>query len=143
MPSRPSLHSPSVPTRLDCRLEGCTVLVAVPEPIQGLDLRQTLRAFGCVVLGPVGSAAEALELLGLRAPDLALLGGGLWDGGILPAAEALAGRGVPFLVVAIGDEHRAIDTRSVLRTAPRLIPPYRPVELHRRMSELRRTWTHA
>jgi hypothetical protein len=132
-----------VPARLDSRLEGCTVLVAVSEPIQGLDLRQTLRDFGCAILGPVGSAVEALKLLDLRTPDLALLGGGLWDGGILPAAEVLAGRGVPFLVVATGDEHRAIDTHLVLRTAPRLIPPYRPVELHRRMSELRRTWTRA
>src|SRR4051812_16562767 len=106
----------------DRPLEGRRVLVIEDEFIVALDLGHTLRSFGCEVLGPVASIAQALALLGRERPDAATLDLNLLDGLAVPVAELLAGMGVPFLVCS------AYDTGSVdhplLKHAPRLGKPF-------------------
>jgi two-component system, response regulator PdtaR len=57
------------------------MLVLEDESFQALDLAGILRGLGCSLLGPVGSGAEALDLLDRRRPDLALLDARPRDGG--------------------------------------------------------------
>jgi CheY-like chemotaxis protein len=119
------------------RLGDCTALVVEAEPVQGLDLRQTLSGLGCAVLGPVVSGVDAVQLLRQRRPDLALLDPPLRDGGALRVAAALAARQVPFAVLTTGGDHGLLG-HLLLRGAPRLIKPYQPAELRHSLRELRR-----
>src|SRR5215213_8059540 len=64
--------------------QDCSVLVAEDEAVQALDLAITLNDFGCTVLGPASSVAEATSLLDKARPNLALLDVRLRDGGVEP-----------------------------------------------------------
>lgn len=118
-------------------LEGRTVLVAENEPVQALDLDQSLRHYGCGVLGPASSGAEALGLLRRARPDMALLDAWLPEGGALEVARALATREVPFAIMTTGYEAGPLD-HPLLRDAPRLAKPYRAPELYRSVRALYR-----
>jgi CheY-like chemotaxis protein len=118
-------------------LEGCTVLIAENEPVQALDLDQSLRDYGCTVLGPAFSGAEAVGLLRRTRPDMALLDAWLPDDGVLRVAQALAAQEVPFAVMATGYEAGLLD-HLLLCGAPRLAKPYRVSELHRSVRVLHR-----
>jgi CheY-like chemotaxis protein len=117
---------------------GWTVLVVEEEPIQALDLADTLHGLGYAVLGPASSGPEALGLLHRQQPDFALLDAQLLHGGAWPVAKALAGSGVPFAVLATGHEGGPLDHR-LLREAPRLEKPYRGSELRRSVHRLQLT----
>ena len=67
-------------------LPGARVLVAEDQAVIAMDLAMTLREFGCAVLGPAASVAEALALAGRERPDAALLDLGLSDGPAVPVA---------------------------------------------------------
>ena len=58
-------------------LSGAQVLVVEDQALIAMDLEVTLREFGCAVLGPAASVAEALALAGRERPDAALLDLGL------------------------------------------------------------------
>lgn len=110
-------------------LDGALVLLAEDEAVIAYELSVTLRGFGCDVLGPAATAADALDLLRGARPDVALLDVGLRDGPTTPVAEALAASGVPFILVTAyepGDLEPA-----VLRGAPCLDKPYHAPELRR------------
>ena len=80
----------------DRPLEGRRVLVIEDEFIVALDLGHTLRSFGCEVLGPVASIAQAQALLGRERPDAATLDLNLLDGLAVPGRAARQhGRAVP------------------------------------------------
>ena len=111
------------------------VLVVEDEPVQALDLEQSLHLLGHAVLGPTGSWAEALDLVHRQRPDLALLDARLSDGGLLPVAEALRSFEVPFALIATG-EGGPLD-HPLLREAPRLVKPYRVPDLQRSVRALR------
>jgi hypothetical protein len=61
---------------LPVALEGCMVLVAAHGAVPAPGLPEILRDLGCEVLGPAGSAAEALALLAHQRPNVALLEAG-------------------------------------------------------------------
>lgn len=97
------------------------------EAIQALDLACSLERFGCTVLGPVSTAAEAVELLGRERPDLVLLDFVLQDGTALPLVERLVASGVPF-VLSTGQSAALLD-HPLLHGAPCLRKPYLSAEL--------------
>ena len=110
-------------------LEGTVVLLAEDEAVVAFELAVTLRGFGCAVLGPVATAADALVLLHGKRPDIALLDVGLRDGPTTPVAEALAASGVPFVLVTGYEPVDLVD--PLLRAAPCLAKPYHAPDLWR------------
>ena len=63
-----------------------------------LILEDVLEAAGAVVIGPAGTTAEALALLEQDPVDCAVLDIQLIDGTSLPVGEALATRGIRFVI---------------------------------------------
>lgn len=82
-----------------CReLRGRCLLLVEDEYMIAFDLAQWLEELGIHVIGPVGSVADALQLLEANADkiDGALLDINLQGERVYPVAEALAARGLPF-----------------------------------------------
>lgn len=89
-------------------LDGRRVLVIEDEPEVAAAVEQLLGDAGAIILGPVGTVAEALALLARdQRPDAAVLDLNLRGELALPVADRLAALGVPFVVTtgygAIGD----------------------------------------
>ena len=79
-------------------LRGRRVLVAEDEYMLAEDLRAELERVGALVLGPVPSVAEALELVAAEpAPEVAILDINLGGEMAYPVADALRARGIPFI----------------------------------------------
>ena len=79
-------------------LRGRRVLVAEDEYMLAEDLRAELERVGALVLGPVPSVAEALELVTAEpGPDVAILDINLGGEMAYPVADALRARGIPFV----------------------------------------------
>jgi CheY-like chemotaxis protein len=79
-------------------LAGRAVLVVEDEFLVALMVEDLLTEFGCRVVGPVASLAEAIELARTAAFDMAILDVNLGRGETSePVAEILACRGAPFL----------------------------------------------
>lgn len=113
---------------------GCTVLVIEDEPVQALDVEQSLKQLGCTVLGPVASRAEARDLLHRKRPNLALLDMVLRDGIAVPVAEQLVALEVPFAAMA-GWDHLLQD-HPLLHGVPLLRKPYSPPKLRASVRQL-------
>lgn len=103
------------------RLAGSRVLLVEDEFVIALDFQIMLYRFGCEVLGPVGSVAEALVILRHERPDAAVLDVNLRDGLVVPVAERLTGMGVPFVLVTARDTRRL--AHPLLAGAPSLAKP--------------------
>lgn len=87
---------------------GRRVLVVEDEYILAEDLREELERAGAVILGPVPTVAEALELLRIGpAPDVAVLDINLQGEMAWPVADRLRDMDVPF-IFATGYEAEAI-----------------------------------
>lgn len=108
-------------------LAGLRVLIVEDELLVAMDYEEMLRHAGCVVIGPVARQAKALALLERGPPDVAVLDLNLAGERSTPLAEALAARGVPFVIVTGYSEKTPGD--PVLAGAPRLAKPVRPKEL--------------
>ncbi len=94
----------------DSSLQGLRVLVVEDEYLIAEDLCEELRSCGAEVMGPASCVADALALLEAGpAPDLALLDIGLGGEKVYPVADALRGRGIPF-VFATGYDGWSIPT---------------------------------
>jgi len=78
-------------------LTGCSVLVVEDEFFLAEYARDMLEDAGARVLGPVGNASEALQLLDQECPDCALVDVNLGQGPCFDLAYALQSQGVPFL----------------------------------------------
>ena len=109
-------------------LRGIKVLIAEDEAVVAFDLEFTLNDFGCTVLPPVASVADALALLGRERPDVALLDVSLNDGPSTRVAGELAAAGVPYVVTTGYDSEQLGE--PLLRDAPQLGKPYQSAELH-------------
>lgn len=115
-------------------LAGARVLLVEDEFVIALDFQILLYRFGCEVLGPVGSVAEALVILRHERPDAALLDVNLRDGLVVPVAERLTAMAVPFLLVTARDARRLAE--PVLQGAPALGKPVDERELGRSLGRL-------
>jgi two-component SAPR family response regulator len=115
-------------------LTGLRVLIVEDEAVIAIDLANTLREFGCVVLPLALSVAKALEVLRTQRPDVALLDVNLCDGRVTPVAEALTAMGVSFVVVT-GYVDVVFD-EPVLRDAAKVSKPYSTDEIERTILRL-------
>lgn len=79
-------------------LHGKRILIIEDEPLIALDLQTTVTDFGGVVVGPVCSLAEAEAHAASGSFDGAILDLRLRDGIAIPVADALAARGIPFVI---------------------------------------------
>jgi PAS domain S-box-containing protein len=86
------------------------VLLVEDEALVALMIQETLVEFGFDVLGPVGSASEALAAARECRIDAAVLDINLGDDLVYTVAEILAQRGVPFVFVT-GYDAESIDSR--------------------------------
>ena len=78
-------------------LSGRTILLVEDEALIAMDLEMTLEDAGAEVVGPVTSLEDAVAQAGTGAFDAAILDIDLRGEDVFPAAEALQGRGVPFV----------------------------------------------
>jgi DNA-binding response OmpR family regulator len=91
-------------------LRGRRVLLVEDESLVSMMIEDMLVDLGCIVVGPVATAAQAAALAEHETIDCAVLDVGLADGQVFPLAGALLARGVPF-VFATGYHPGAIDPR--------------------------------
>ena len=81
------------------RLAGKRLLVIEDEPLVALDIAAALETAGAEVIGPAGTATEALNLINSTKPDAALLDANLRGQSAGEIAARLTARNVPFIFV--------------------------------------------
>lgn len=102
------------------------ILVVEDEALVAMLVEDALMDAGFAVIGPARTVAQALELLKADPPDAAVLDLNLAGENSLAVAEALAARGIPFLV-ATG--YGAAGLPPHLKHVPVLPKPYDPADL--------------
>lgn len=73
---------------------GKRVRVLEDEALIALTLTDTMREFGCVIIGQTSTPAAALDLVARQAPDIAMLDVNLAGASSAPVAKALRAAGV-------------------------------------------------
>ncbi len=86
------------------------VLLVEDEALVAMMIQECLAEFGYQVIGPIGSASEAVAKAKAGRFEAAVLGINLGDGPVYPAADILAARGVPFVFVT-GYDADSVDSR--------------------------------
>lgn len=115
------------------RLTGQSVLVVEDEALVAMLVEDALLDAGATVLGPAATVAEALALLERETPHVAVLDLNLAGETSTPVADALALRGIPF-VVATG--YGADGLPAGHASVPVLAKPYDPDDLTLALSRL-------
>lgn len=115
-------------------LTGLRILVAEDETFVLMDIEDMLRDLQCEIVGTVSTVEAAVAAIRENRIDGALLDLNLHGQTILPAAEELVRRSVPFLLVT-GYAGRHGDVPA-LRDAPRLKKPFSLDDLHTAMHEV-------
>jgi DNA-binding response OmpR family regulator len=109
------------------------ILVVEDEFLAALLLEEDLRAAGFSVVGPFNTVTQAAERARNEKLDVAILDVNLHGEMVVPLAEELAERGVPFLFLS------GYATRNLpeeFRGFPRLAKPYDPALLVREIQRL-------
>lgn len=114
-------------------LVGSRILVVEDEALVAMLVEDALLDAGCEVIGPAADVEAALRLLGEAVPDAAVLDMNLGGDSSAPIADALAGKGVPF-VVATGYGASGLPPQH--RGVPVLAKPYDPADLINELTEL-------
>jgi CheY-like chemotaxis protein len=120
-------------TGLDA-LTGCRILVVEDELIVALDICEHLKDLGCEIIGPAGSVKKALALMETQTPDLALLDQNLAGETVLPVAETLKRRNIPFAIASGYNSGEADE--AVLQEVPRIAKPASNEDIAKALSEL-------
>jgi CheY-like chemotaxis protein len=115
------------------RLTGRRILVVEDEALVAMLVEDALLDAGALVIGPAATVAEALALLDLETPDAAVLDLNLAGETSTPVADALALRGIPF-VVATGYGADGLPPGHI--TVPVLAKPYDPDDLTAALTRL-------
>ncbi|WP_299654438.1 response regulator [uncultured Jannaschia sp.] len=121
---------PNDPTR---ELSDRRILVVEDERLIALDIRDILEEWGCVVLGPVATAAAALELVANDRPDCAVLDVQLASGTSEPIAAVLRADGCPFLILTA---YQRGHLTGALQDAPMLSKPVDETKLRQALMSL-------
>jgi CheY-like chemotaxis protein len=79
-------------------LRNQVVLIVEDEAFTALTLAGAIEDAGGCVVGPVGTVAEALVLIGTQEISAAVLDANLADRDVTPVAIILAGKKIPFVV---------------------------------------------
>lgn len=112
---------------------GFRVLVVEDEMLIALEIEESLRSLGCVVVGPVGKLDAALRLAREEELDAAILDVTIRGGDVFPVAEELLARGIPF-VLASGYGDWALP--APFRDRPRLTKPFARHELEMQVNSM-------
>ena len=115
-------------------LVGAKVLVAEDEAAIALDIEQSLREQGCVVLGPTATIADTLASLSHDRPDVALLDLHLRDGIATPITATLVTMGVPFALL-LADRLDALGEAS-LADVPCIMKPWSAGDIEQLVEQL-------
>jgi CheY-like chemotaxis protein len=107
-------------------LTGRRVLVVEDEALVAMLVEDALSDAGAIVIGPAATVSEALGLLARELPDVAVLDLNLAGETSTPVADALAARGIPF-VVATGYGADGLPAGHASATV--LAKPYDPDDL--------------
>ncbi len=102
--------------------------------IVAMEMEIRLRDLGYRVLGPAGSVHSALDLLGERTPDAALLDVQLGNERVTPVAHQLRSMGVKFALVT--GYARLMLPEPELQDVPRLSKPVAQRELEGTLRQL-------
>lgn len=102
------------------------ILVAEDEAIVSMLIEDVLAEMGCRIVGPAGRLDEVLALAAAEQLEGAVLDINLGGIAVYPAAEVLAGRGIPYLLVT-GYESRHLPAER--RARPVLHKPFEPEQL--------------
>ncbi|HEX5958785.1 MAG TPA: response regulator [Hyphomicrobiaceae bacterium] len=78
-------------------LNGARILVVEDEPLIALEIGEGLVEAGAVVIGPSSTVARALDLVGTRDLEAAILDVRLDGETVFPVAAALCARAIPFV----------------------------------------------
>jgi DNA-binding NtrC family response regulator len=79
-------------------LRGRRILIVEDEVMVSMMPANLVAEAGAVVIGPTGTTTKALALIEQEVIHCAVLDVRLLDGMSVPVAEALAARGIPFVV---------------------------------------------
>lgn len=103
-------------------MAGFTILIAEDEPLIAMMLEDFLAELGHRVAGVADSVARALDRVSAADFDIAILDVRLRDGETCwPVADALADRGIAFLIATGGHVEPAPERHA---GAPRLAKPF-------------------
>ncbi len=100
-----------------------SVLIVEDETLIAMDLQDMLQDAGYRVIGPVGSVAAALQILGAEKPDLALLDVNLGGENVFKVASQLAA-GPARIVFLTGHSEQHLPEEH--RHRPLVTKPYLP-----------------
>jgi DNA-binding response OmpR family regulator len=78
-------------------LNGARILMVEDEPLIALEIGEGLVEAGAVVIGPSSTVARALDLVGTRDLEAAILDVRLDGETVFPVAAALCARAIPFV----------------------------------------------
>jgi DNA-binding response OmpR family regulator len=115
------------------RVAGRRILVVEDEMMIAILLEESLRALGCIVVGPVGKLEDAVRLATAETLDAAVLDITIRGGQVFPVAEILARRGVPF-VLSSGYSDWVLP--EAMQGKPRLTKPFTLRELEHEVRQL-------
>lgn len=107
-------------------LSGLTILVVEDDYYLATDTRTVLEEAGGHVLGPFGTADDAIAALDGERADLAVIDINLGNGPVFSLARHLTSAKLPFLF-ATGYDQAVVP--EDLKTIVRLEKPFRPGEL--------------
>ena len=79
------------------KLAGLRVLIVEDEALVAFQLEDMLADFGCAIIGPASRVGQALDLLGRKTVDAAVLDLNVGGELVYPVADALARRGRPYI----------------------------------------------
>lgn len=128
--ANPQLAKPSS----DLALSGRRVLVVEDEYFIADDIVRALRRLGAEVVGPFACCEQALDAFASEGRiDAAVLDINLRGDAVYPVADALRGRGVPF-VFATGYDEASVPLRY--RDVPRWEKPFDPRALVQALTAL-------
>ena len=109
------------------------ILVVEDEYFIAHDIAHALGRLGAEVIGPAPSCEDALALVTAEHLDAAVLDINVRGQSVLPVAEILAARGVPF-VFATGYDRGAVPV--AFRSVPHWEKPFNPDHLARALPEV-------
>jgi CheY-like chemotaxis protein len=128
-----SRDSSTKASRKAAGLAGRRVLIVEDSPVVGPFTADLLEELGCVVVGPAPNMAAARELIDSERFDAALMDIHIRGERVFPLCDALAQRGVPFVLTSgYADWHMP----EKWRDRPRLQKPYRLEEVEEILSKL-------
>jgi CheY-like chemotaxis protein len=118
---------------IDLLLKGARILMVEDEWLASMLFTELLTDFGCEIVGPASSVAEAVVLAAAAEIDAAVLDLNVKDELVYPVARTLADRGIPFVFLTGYAADRISET---YRARPALQKPVSAEKLAQILKEM-------